>query len=103
MLKRTIHVNGMERMVIADPEASLATVLRENLGLTSVKIGCDKGQCGACTVIMDGKLVRSCSRKFGKVDNGAVVLTLEVRERQPWRARTPSNAWIAYGAAQCGF
>ncbi|NMC47996.1 MAG: molybdopterin-dependent oxidoreductase [Desulfovibrio sp.] len=102
MLKRMIHVNGMERMVIADPEASLATVLRENLGLTSVKIGCDKGQCGACTVIMDGKLVRSCSRKFGKVDSGAVVLTLEgigsLANPHPLQ-----TAWIAYGAAQCGF
>ncbi|MDD4730762.1 MAG: molybdopterin-dependent oxidoreductase [Desulfovibrio sp.] len=102
MIKRTLNVNGVPRTVVADPEQSLANVLRENLGLTSVKIGCNQGQCGACTVYMDGKLVRSCTRKLKKVDNGASLLTLE-------GIGTPDNlhpiqlAWIAYGAAQCGF
>ncbi|SKA84734.1 aldehyde oxidoreductase [Paucidesulfovibrio gracilis DSM 16080] len=102
MIKRTLNVNGVPRTVVADPNQSLANVLRENLGLTSVKIGCNQGQCGACTVYMDGKLVRSCTRKLKKVDNGAKLLTLE-------GIGTPDNlhpiqlAWIAYGAAQCGF
>jgi aldehyde oxidoreductase len=102
MIKRTLLVNGVERMVVAEPTTSLVKVLRENLGLTSVKVGCDQGQCGACTVYMDGKLVRSCARKLEKVKNGAEILTLE-------GIGTPGNlhpiqvAWIAYGAAQCGF
>jgi aldehyde oxidoreductase len=102
MIKRTLNVNGVDRMVIAAPTASLATVLRENLGLTSVKVGCDQGQCGACTVYMDGKLVRSCTRKFNKVDNGANILTLE-GIGTPDCLHPIQIAWMAYGAAQCGF
>ncbi|MGE4552641.1 MAG: 2Fe-2S iron-sulfur cluster-binding protein, partial [Desulfovibrionaceae bacterium] len=102
MIKRMLQINGVERMVVADPASSLADVLRENVGLTSVKIGCNQGQCGACTIVMDGKLVRSCTRKFGKIKNGATILTLE-------GIGTPGNlhpiqmSWILHGAAQCGF
>ncbi len=102
MLKRTLTINGVSRMVMADGDDSLATVLRENAGLTSVKIGCAQGQCGACTVYMDGKLVRSCTRKFGKLDNGADILTLE-GIGQPGNLHPIQVAWIAHGAAQCGF
>ena len=102
MIKRTLHINGQDRMVVADPSDSLATVLRENLNLTSVKIGCAQGQCGACTVYMDGKLTRSCARKFGKVDNGSDILTLE-GIGGPDNLHPIQMAWIAYGAAQCGF
>ncbi|MCJ2166327.1 MULTISPECIES: 2Fe-2S iron-sulfur cluster-binding protein, partial [unclassified Pseudodesulfovibrio] len=85
-----------------EPEESLANVLRANLGLTSVKVGCDTGMCGSCTVIKDGKLARSCSTKMKRVDNGTKIMTLE-------GIGTPDNlhpiqlAWIAYGGAQCGF
>ncbi|MEF2144773.1 MAG: molybdopterin cofactor-binding domain-containing protein [Desulfovibrionaceae bacterium] len=102
MIKRVLHVNGVNRMVVADPEDSLAKVLRENLGLTSVKIGCNQGQCGTCSVILDGKLVRSCSRKMAKVEDGSNITTLE-------GIGTPGNlhpiqvAWMAHGGAQCGF
>jgi aldehyde oxidoreductase len=102
MIKRTIKVNDVERMVIAEADKSLALVLRENLGLTSVKVGCSTGQCGSCTVILDGKVIRSCTRKWGKMKNGARILTLE-------GVGTAGNlhpiqlAWIAYGGAQCGF
>ncbi len=102
MIKKMIKVNGIERMVIADSSTSLADVLRKNVGTTSVKIGCGKAQCGSCTVVVDGKLVRSCARKWGKVENGTEIVTLE-------GIGTPGNlhpiqmAWIAYGAAQCGF
>ncbi|RWU02457.1 2Fe-2S iron-sulfur cluster-binding protein, partial [Pseudodesulfovibrio sp. S3] len=58
MFKRTLQVNGVTRQVICEPEESLANVLRANLGLTSVKVGCDTGMCGSCTVIKDGKLAR---------------------------------------------
>ncbi|WP_461211415.1 molybdopterin-dependent aldehyde oxidoreductase [Desulfocurvus sp. DL9XJH121] len=102
MIKRTLHINGVNRVVVADPSASLATVLRENVGLTSVKIGCDTGQCGACTVYMDGKVVRSCTRKLSKVDNGANILTLE-GIGGPGNLHPIQMAWMAYGAAQCGF
>lgn len=102
MIKLNLKVNGVARMVVAEEGDSLATLLREGLGLTSVKIGCNQGQCGSCSVILDGKLVRSCSYKVKKLKNGMSVTTLE-------GIGTPDNlhpiqvAWIAHGGAQCGF
>jgi aldehyde oxidoreductase len=103
MIKRVIlNVNGISRTVIADPKASLAMVLREQLGLTGVKVGCDAGQCGACSVIMDGRVVRSCITKMARVEDGAQITTIE-------GIGTPDNlhplqvAWINYGGVQCGF
>ncbi len=102
MIKLNLKVNGIARMLVAEEDDSLATLLREGLGLTSVKIGCNQGQCGACSVILDGKLVRSCSFKVAKLKNGMSVTTLE-------GIGTPDNlhpvqvAWIAHGGAQCGF
>jgi len=102
MIKRTLHVNGVDRMVLAAPDESLADVLRQNLGLTSVKIGCGTGQCGSCSVILDGKLTRSCTRKFGKLDNGAKVVTVE-GIGTPGHLHPIQLAWMAHGGAQCGF
>ncbi|WP_207261166.1 molybdopterin-dependent aldehyde oxidoreductase [Desulfovibrio sp. Huiquan2017] len=102
MIKRTLRVNGVSRNVVCEPEESLANVLRQNLGLTSVKIGCGTGQCGSCTILRDDKLVRSCSIKMKRVPNNTKIMTLE-------GLGTPDNlhpiqmAWIAYGGAQCGF
>ena len=64
-------------MVVASAEESLANVIRAQLGLTGTKVGCGEGQCGACSVIMDGKLVRSCVTKMSKVPDGANILTVE--------------------------
>jgi aldehyde oxidoreductase len=95
-------LNGAAKTLIVDPEVSLADVLRENLHLTGTKIGCNQGQCGACSVIMDGKVIRSCSTKMKKVPDGATVTTIE-------GIGTPNNlhalqlAWAVHGGAQCGF
>ena len=67
MLKKTVRINGINRIVAAASDESLANVLREQLGLTGTKVGCGEGQCGACSVILDGKLVRSCVTKMSKV------------------------------------
>jgi aldehyde oxidoreductase len=102
MLKKELMVNGMHRMLVVDPDASLAEVLREQLGLTGVKIGCGGAQCGACSIILDGKLTRSCVLKMKKVADGASITTIE-------GIGTPDNlhpiqlAFIATGAPQCGF
>jgi aldehyde oxidoreductase len=102
MIKRTLQVNGVSRIVVCEPEESLANVLRQNLGLTSVKIGCGTGQCGSCTILRDGKLVRSCTVKMKRVKNNTQIMTLE-------GLGTAGNlhpiqmAWIAFGGAQCGF
>ena len=102
MQKKIVSVNGVTRTLVVDPEASLADVLREQLGLTGTKVGCDTGQCGACSVIMDGKVVRSCVTKMKRVPGDARITTIE-------GIGTPDNlhplqlAWIVHGAAQCGF
>ena len=102
MLKKMLHVNGVDRMVICEQDDSLANVLREKLGLTSVKIGCNTGQCGSCTVVVDGKLKRSCTLKMKRVPEHTKIITAE-------GVGTPENlhpvqlSWIAHGGAQCGF
>ena len=66
--KMTLHINGADRMFICDPEKdTLADVLRR-LGLTGMKIGCGYGVCGACSVILNGKVIRSCTRKIDKIE-----------------------------------
>ena len=101
-MKKMLMVNGVNRMVIAKSTEKLADVLRKNLGLTSVKIGCSSGQCGSCSVILDGKLIRSCVRKMSSVREGAAITTLE-GIGTPQALHPIQVAWMAYGAAQCGF
>jgi len=102
MQKMVLNINGLPRTLIVDPESSLASVLREQLLLTGCKVGCNQGQCGTCSLIMDGKVVRSCIVKMKKVPDEACITTIE-------GLATPENlhplqvAWMAYGCAQCGF
>ncbi|HWQ62766.1 MAG TPA: molybdopterin cofactor-binding domain-containing protein, partial [Negativicutes bacterium] len=102
MLKKVLNINGLTRTLIVDPEASLAGVLREQLLLTGCKVGCGQGQCGSCTIILDGKVVRSCVLKMAKVPDDAKILTIEgigtAENLHPLQV-----AWMAYGCAQCGF
>jgi len=102
MLKRTLKVNGVDRIVIASAEESLANVLRGQLGLTGTKIGCGEAQCGCCNVILDDKLVRSCVTKMAKVPAGASVTTVE-GVGTPDHLHPLQLAWIVHGGAQCGF
>ncbi|MBP2645480.1 MAG: Aldehyde dehydrogenase (FAD-independent) [Firmicutes bacterium] len=102
MQKKVLNVNGLARTLIVDTEATLASVLREQLLLTGCKVGCNQGQCGSCTILLDGKVVRSCIVKMRKVPESAKIFTIE-------GLGTPENlhplqvAWMAYGCAQCGF
>jgi aldehyde oxidoreductase len=102
MIKKTLNINGVDKVVVARSDDSLADVLREQLGLTGTKVGCGEGQCGSCNVIMDGKLIRSCVTKMSKVTEGASITTIE-------GIGTPNNlhpiqlSWIVHGGSQCGF
>jgi aldehyde oxidoreductase len=103
MTRRVIlNINGTPRTVIADPGDTLAKVLREQLGLTGTKVGCGTGQCGACSVLLDGKVVRSCITKMERIVENSEIVTIE-------GIGTPENlhalqvAWINYGGVQCGF
>ena len=102
MKKVKLKVNGVWYQFIVEPDRVLLDLLREDLRLTGTKQSCDrKGQCGACTVIVNGKAVRSCLQKVAKLD-GAEVITVE-------GLGTPDNphfiqeAFVLSGAIQCGF
>jgi aerobic-type carbon monoxide dehydrogenase small subunit (CoxS/CutS family) len=68
----TINVNGREREVAGDPAVSLLSVLRDDLYLTGTKPGCGEGQCGACTVLVDGSAVHSCVTRVSDVASKSV-------------------------------
>ena len=102
MLKRKLTINGIDRMIIVDPESTLAQLLRKQLGLTGTKVGCGKGECGSCSVIMDGKVVRSCIVKMKKVPDEAKIITIEGVGTQD-NLHPLQLAWMVYGGAQCGF
>ncbi len=102
MIGKTLVVNGITRSLVVDPESSLAQVLREQLLLTGVKVGCGQAQCGACSVILDGKVVRSCATKMSKVAEGASVTTIE-GIGAPDNLHPLQLAWMIHGGAQCGF
>ncbi|HTZ79076.1 MAG TPA: molybdopterin cofactor-binding domain-containing protein [Stellaceae bacterium] len=93
-------VNGRPVTVTADPATRLADALREGLGFTGTKVGCNAGDCGACTVLLEGKQVCACLIPVGRVA-GASVETVEGLAEQG-RLSALQQAFQAYGAAQCG-
>jgi nicotinate dehydrogenase subunit A len=96
-----LHVNGNHHNVDVDPSKSLLAVLREDLDLTGSKYGCGEGQCGACTVLLDGRPVRSCITPVGNVGQRPV-LTIEGLEKSG-RLHPVQAAFLAEGALQCGY
>src|SRR5712671_4327023 len=93
-------VNDREVSVVAPPAQRLSRVLREQLGLTGTKIGCDAGDCGACTVLLDGEPVCSCLVAVGQVENYAVT-TIEGLKSRPTLFDRLQGAFLRHGAAQC--
>jgi xanthine dehydrogenase YagT iron-sulfur-binding subunit len=101
-LSITLTVNGVPRTVaLDDPRVTLLDLLRERLDLTGTKKGCDRGQCGACTVIVDGRRINSCLALAISHD-GADVLTIE-GVAQGGRLHPVQEAFIAHDGLQCGF
>jgi aerobic-type carbon monoxide dehydrogenase small subunit (CoxS/CutS family) len=96
-----LRVNGVDHPLAGDPERSLLHVLREDLGLTGTKYGCGEGQCGACTVLVDGKVTRSCLTPAGSV-SGKAVTTIEGLETGG-HLHPLQEAFLAAGALQCGY
>jgi xanthine dehydrogenase YagT iron-sulfur-binding subunit len=98
----TLTVNGAKQAIaLDDPRVTLLDLLRERLQLTGTKKGCDRGQCGACTVIVDGRRVNSCLALAVSHD-GADVLTIE-GVAQDNRLHPVQEAFIAHDGLQCGF
>ena len=97
----TLKVNGASRTVAAEPETPLLYVLRNDLELNGAKFGCGLGQCGACTVLIDGEVARSCVTPIGSLE-GRAITTLEglgtLAKPHPLQ-----QAFMAEQAAQCGY
>jgi len=96
-----LEVNGTPREVDTDPARLLLDVLRESLGLTGSKYGCGEGQCGACTVLVDGSPRRSCMLRMADVD-GKRVTTIEGLAGDDG-LHPLQQAFVEAGALQCGF
>jgi CO/xanthine dehydrogenase Mo-binding subunit/aerobic-type carbon monoxide dehydrogenase small subunit (CoxS/CutS family) len=94
-------VNGGPVRVSTPPARRLSRVLRENLGLTGTKVGCDSGDCGACTVLLDGEPVCSCLVPAAQAD-GHEITTVEGLANRPPLFDHLQNAFLCHGAAQCG-
>ena len=100
--KMCLNINGANRTFVCDPEKdTLASVLRR-LGLTGTKVGCGTGVCGACSVILNGKVIRSCVKKIRTIDEYSTVTTIE-GIGTPNHPHPVQMAFIACGAIQCGF
>jgi xanthine dehydrogenase YagT iron-sulfur-binding subunit len=98
----TLTVNGAVKTIeIDDPRTTLLDLLREHLDLTGTKKGCDRGQCGACTIIVDGRRINSCLALAVSHD-GAEILTIE-GVAQSDRLHPVQEAFLAHDALQCGF
>ncbi len=101
MEKKTLLINGVRKVVIADPKSTLLQVLREQLLMTEVKNGCDEGHCGACSIVLNGKLTLSCLVKMEKVADESTVMTV-AGVGTPEKLHAIQQAFVFHGAAQCG-
>jgi len=101
-IQRTWKINGESRTVQFPPARRLLDVLREDLDLKGTKEGCGEGECGACTVMINGELAVSCLLAAGQVRDGAEILTVEGLEKTPG-GRLIQRSYLENGAAQCGF
>jgi xanthine dehydrogenase YagT iron-sulfur-binding subunit len=98
----SVTVNGTRHALSLDPRSSLLDVLREQLALTGAKKGCDHGQCGACTVHLDGRRVVSCLTPAVQVD-GRSVTTIEGLSGSDGALHPMQQAFIDHDALQCGY
>jgi len=96
----TFNVNNESRTIDVFPMARLLDVLREELHLTGTKEGCGEGACGACTVVLDGRIVNSCLVPVAQV-NGSEITTIEGVAHQD-QLHAVQQAFIDHGGAQCG-
>ena len=94
----SLTVNGKKYNVDASPETPLLWVLRDNLGFTGVKYGCGIGECGSCTVLIDGQAERSCTMTAGDAQDSTILTIEGLPEEHPVK-----QAWIAEQVPQCGY
>ena len=97
----TLRVNGQDHALHVEPRVTLLDALRDNLGLTGTKKGCDRGQCGACTVIVNGRRINSCLA-LAMAHDGDEITTIE-GIGQPGNLHPLQAAFVAEDAFQCGY
>jgi len=95
-----LRVNGVEHEIESDADTPLLWVLRDEIGLTGTKFGCGKGLCGACSVLLDGEVTRSCLLQVGLL-SGQSVVTIEGLSKD--RSHAVQRAWIEESVPQCGY
>src|ERR1700686_5323981 len=95
-----LKVNGVEQSFGGDPEMPLLWYLRDALGLTGTKFGCGMGLCGACTVLQNGKAIRSCQKQMGGVAGLAFTTIEGVSAQAPHAVQ---KAWAEVNVPQCGY
>jgi isoquinoline 1-oxidoreductase alpha subunit len=96
-----LNINGKVRDVAVEPDTPLLWVIRENVGLTGTKYGCGVAQCGACSVHINGDVVRSCSMPVSAVKRTDRIVTIE--GLSPTSAHPVQQAWLALDVPQCGY
>lgn len=96
------RINGSEEEVYIEPWWTLANVLRNELGLTSVKVGCDTGYCGVCTVLIDGKAVKSCMYPAMKAQEKQITTVEGLRDKSG-ELHPLQESFIGHFAIQCGY
>ena len=97
----SLRVNGRTHLLSADPDTPLLYILRNDLKLNGPKFGCGRGQCGACTVIVDARAVRSCSTTVSEVQDAEIVTLEGLGSRES--LHPVQRAFIEEQAAQCGY
>jgi isoquinoline 1-oxidoreductase alpha subunit len=97
----TLHINGHDRQVDADPSTPILWALRDHLGMTGTKFGCGAALCGACTVHLDGAAIRACLTPISAAVNHKIT-TIEAMEADKV-GKAVQDAWVRHDVPQCGY
>jgi aerobic-type carbon monoxide dehydrogenase small subunit (CoxS/CutS family) len=101
MARYVLRVNGRDREIDAEPGDNLLSILRYDLGLTGSRFGCGEGQCGACTVLLDGAAARSCVTRVASIGNKAITTIESLADGD--RLHPVQQAFLDAEAFQCGY
>jgi isoquinoline 1-oxidoreductase alpha subunit len=100
MAKINLHINGKDQAVDVDPATPVLWVLRDHLNLTGTKYGCGIAQCGACTILLEGKAIRSCVMPVSQVENKEITTIEGISENGDHPVQ---KAWLEHDVPQCGY